>query len=65
MKNIGLVSAIIYAGISLIIAGLFIIATLPGQYTIVERLGGAVWVFLLCIIILMPVVIPLVREKLH
>ncbi|MBN1374747.1 MAG: hypothetical protein JXA01_01190 [Dehalococcoidia bacterium] len=65
MKNVGLVSAIIYTGISLIIAGLFIVATLPGQYTAAERLGGAIWVFLLCMIILMPVVIPLVRKKLQ
>lgn len=65
MKNTGLISAIIYTGISLVIAGLFIFATLPGQYTAVERFGGAGWVFLLCMIILMPVVIPLVRKKLQ
>lgn len=65
MKNVGLLSAIIYTGGSLVIAGLFILATLPGQYSDVERFGGAAWVFLLCMIILMPMVIPLVRKKLR
>jgi len=40
MKNIGLISAIIYNGTSLVIAGLFIVATLTGHYTAVERFGG-------------------------
>jgi hypothetical protein len=65
MKNTSLISAVIYTGISLMAAGLFIIATLPGQYTNVERFGGAAWVFLLCMIISMPVVIPLVRKKIQ
>jgi len=65
MKNTGVISAIIYTGISSVIAGLFILATLPGHYTAVDRFGGAAWVFLLCMIILMPVVIPLVKKKLQ
>ena len=63
MKHIGLVSAAIYTGISLLAAGLFIVATLPSQYTSVDRFGGAAWVFILCMIILMPVIIPLVRKR--
>jgi hypothetical protein len=63
MRNPNTISAIIYTGISLVAAGLFIVATLPAQHSEVERFGGAAWVFLLCMIILMPVVIPLVRRK--
>lgn len=63
MKNTGLISATIYIGISLLAAGLFIVATLPAQYTNVDRFGGAAWVFILCMIILMPVIIPLVRKR--
>jgi hypothetical protein len=65
MKNVNLISALIYTGISLAAAGLFILATLAGHYTAVDRFGGAAWVFLLCMIILMPVVIPLVRKRLQ
>ena len=63
MKNINLISAIIYTGISLIIAGLFLLGTLRGQFSLVERAGGAFWVFLLSMIILMPIVIPLVKQR--
>jgi hypothetical protein len=65
MKNSSLISAVIYTGISLLAAGLFIAGTLPGHYTAVERFGGAAWVFLLCMIILMPIVIPVVRKKMQ
>ena len=64
MKSVGFVSAVIYTGISLAAAGLFLVATLSGKYTMVERIGGAVWVFLLLMIILMPIITPLVKKKL-
>jgi len=64
MKNVGTLSAVIYTGISLAAAGLFLLGTLPGKYTLVERLGGAGWVFFLSMIILMPVVTPLVKKRL-
>jgi hypothetical protein len=35
-------------------AGLFFLGTLAGEYTLVERIGGVGWVFLLSMIILMP-----------
>ena len=63
MKSIGLVSALIYTGISVLAAGLFLVATLPGHYTTVERIGGTTWVFILSMIILMPIVTPLVKKK--
>jgi hypothetical protein len=65
MKNVSLISAVIYTGISLLAAGLFIVATLGGTYTAVDRFGGAAWVFILSMIILMPVIIPQVRKKLQ
>lgn len=64
MKSAGFVSAVIYTGISLAAAGLFLVATLSGEYTMVERIGGAVWVFLLLMIILMPIITPLVKKRL-
>lgn len=64
MKNVGFVSAVIYTGISLLSAVLFLLATLSGEYTVVERIGGTVWVFMLSMIILMPVVTPLVKKRL-
>ncbi|MBI4180549.1 MAG: hypothetical protein HY528_01310 [Chloroflexi bacterium] len=63
MKSIGFKSAIISAAISLTAAGLFLLATLSGEYTIVERIGGIGWVALLSMIILMPVITPLVKRK--
>ncbi len=63
MKSVGSVSAIIYTGISLVVAGLFLLGTLLGKYTVVERAGGAFWAFLLSMIILMPVVIPQVKKR--
>lgn len=59
-----IISATIYAGVSLGAAGAFLLVTmLTGDYTWVARLGGAVWVFALSMIILMPVVIPRVKRK--
>jgi hypothetical protein len=63
MKNINVISAIIYTGISIIAAALFILTTFLTPHTDIERFGGAAWVFILCMIILMPVVIPLVKKR--
>ncbi|MBI4285381.1 MAG: hypothetical protein HY670_05730 [Chloroflexi bacterium] len=65
MKSVGLISALIYTGISVVAAVLFLVATLGGEYTLVERLGGIAWVFILSMIILMPVVTPLVKRRLR
>jgi hypothetical protein len=64
MKSISLVSALIYTGISLLAAGLFLLATMTGTYTLVERIGGTLWVFILSMIILMPLITPIVKRKL-
>ena len=64
MKNVGLVSAVIYTGASMVIAAIFLLATLARTYTLVERVGGTLWVFILSMIILMPIVTPRVKKKL-
>ncbi len=63
MKNTSKLSAIIYTSLSLLAAALFILATLGGEYTIVERAGGALWVFALAMIILMPLVTGAVKKR--
>jgi len=61
----GIVAAIIYTGIALIGAGTFLTATtLSGDFDWVARLGGAGWVFLLSMIILMPTITPWVKRRL-
>jgi len=59
------VSALVYTAISLLGAVAFLAATtLRGDYNWVARLGGAGWVFLLLMIILMPTVTPWVKKRL-
>ena len=61
----GIVGAIIYTGMALLGAGSFLAATtLGGDYDWVARLGGAGWVFLLSMIILMPTITPWVKRRL-
>jgi hypothetical protein len=64
VKSVGFIGTIISAGISVTAAGLFLVATLAGEYTLVERIGGAGWVLLLSMIILVPIITPLVKRKL-
>ena len=61
----GGIAAVVYTGLSLAVALVFFLATLFGNYDWVARIGGAVWVFGLCMIILMPTVTPLVRERMN
>ena len=62
-NNAGRLSAAIYTGVSLLGALVFFLVTLAGDYTWVARGGGAVWIFLLSMIILMPTVTPWVRSR--
>jgi len=60
----GIIAAVIYTGVALIAAGSFLAATtLSGDYDWVARLGGAGWVFLLSMIILMPTITPWVKRR--
>jgi hypothetical protein len=63
MKKANLISATIYIGAAVIISGLFLLGTLGSAYTLVDRIGGALWVFILSTIILMPIVIPFIKKK--
>jgi hypothetical protein len=57
-------SALIYIPISLGLALLFFLAsTFTGNYPIVARLGGTVWVALLSLIVSMPIVISSVKKR--
>ncbi|BDG61146.1 hypothetical protein [Caldinitratiruptor microaerophilus] len=56
-------AALIYGGISLGLAALFVLLTWSPEYTPVARWGGAVWVLLLSLIVTMPLVIPLVKGE--
>jgi len=63
MRNSAFISALIYTGISLLAAGLFFAGTYTGEFKLTEKIGGAIWVFILSMIILMPVIIPLIKRK--
>ncbi len=63
IRSAGSISALIYLGTALLAAALFIVATSVKEYDWVARIGGAVWVFVLTTIVLMPVIIPLVKKK--
>ena len=61
-----LVSVLIYTSVSLLAAGAFLAATtLRGDYSWVARSGGAAWVFLLSMIILMPTITPWLKRRLR
>ncbi|MDD4859720.1 MAG: hypothetical protein PHR56_05895 [Dehalococcoidales bacterium] len=63
LKSVGFLSAIIYTTISLVIAGIFLAATLLGDYNWIARIGGACWVFLLSMIVFMPLITSQVKKK--
>jgi hypothetical protein len=61
--NAGVISALIYTGLSILISGTFFIITWIGDYSWVARIGGSIWILLLCMIILMPTVTTLVKKR--
>ena len=64
-KDAGRISAVIYTGVSLAAAlAFFLVTLLTGDYSWVARVGGAAWIFLLSMTILMPSVTPWVRGRL-
>ena len=65
-KEVAQKSMLIYIPLSLGAALLFLIAaTLAGDYPIVARIGGTVWVGTLSLIVSMPVVISRVKKQLQ
>ena len=65
-KEVAQKSVLIYLPISIGMALLFFLAaTLTGDYPIVARIGGTIWVGLLSLIVSMPIVISRVKKQLH
>jgi len=65
-KEVAQKSVLIYLPISIGSALLFLLATtFTGNYPLVARIGGMVWVALLSLIVSMPIVISLVKKQLH
>ena len=63
-QDVGRVSVAIYSGLAALGAGAFLLVTvLTGDYSWVSRIGGAIWIFLLSMIILMPTITPMVRSR--
>jgi hypothetical protein len=63
-KQVAHKSALIYIPISLGSALLFLLlATLTGDYPLVARIGGTVWVALLSLIVSMPIVISRTKKR--
>ena len=62
-QNAGRIAAMLYTSGALLAALAFVLAATVGDYDWVARLGGAGWVFVLAMIILMPTVTPWVRER--
>lgn len=61
--RIATIGALWYTGISAVLAAVFFLVTGLGQYDLVARYGGAIWVFILSMIITMPVVIPWIKKR--
>jgi hypothetical protein len=55
-------SALVYLPLSLSMALLFLLAATLDDYPLVARLGGAVWVWVLSLIVTMPIVTTRVKQ---
>lgn len=63
-KQVAQQSALIYIPISLGSALLFLLlSTVIGDYPLVARIGGTVWVALLSLIVSMPIVISNIKKR--
>ena len=63
-KQVAQKSALIYIPISLGSALLFLlVSTFTGDYPVVARIGGTVWVALLSLIVSMPIVISKIKRN--
>ena len=63
-KQVAQKSAFIYISISVGLALLFfLVSTFTGNYPVVARIGGKVWVALLSLIVSMPVVISRIKKS--
>jgi hypothetical protein len=65
-KEVAQKSMFIYLPLSIGSALLFFLAaTLAGDYPLVARIGGTIWVGLLTLIVSMPIVISRIKKQLH
>ncbi len=65
-KEVARKSALIYLPISIGSALLFLLATtFSGDYPLMTRVGGMVWIGLLSLIVSMPIVISRMKKKLQ
>lgn len=63
-QNAGRVSAALYGSLSLLVGLAFFIVTLAtGDYSWVSRIGGALWITALTLVVLMPTVTPIVMAR--
>lgn len=62
-ENVNTVSAVVYTAGAALAALVFFTVAVAADYGWVERLGGAGWVFALSMIILMPTVPALLRDR--
>lgn len=63
-KEVAQKSMLVYLPISLGSALLFLlITTISGDYPIIARIGGSIWVGLLSLIVAMPIVISRVKKQ--
>lgn len=65
-KEVAQKSALVYLPISIGSALIFLLgATFTGDYPLVARIGGTIWVGLLSLIVSMPIVISRIKKQLH
>ncbi|MFT9485937.1 MAG: hypothetical protein ACH0QD_00945 [Tepidibacillus sp.] len=57
------IAAVYYGGISLLLSLIFILLTLGDKYNNITRFGGAIWIFILGLIVTMPIFIPYAKKK--
>ncbi|HEY5638755.1 MAG TPA: YHS domain-containing protein [Dehalococcoidia bacterium] len=62
-ENVNTVSAVVYTAVAFLAALAFFGVAVAADYNWVARLGGAGWVFALSMVILMPTVPALLRER--
>jgi hypothetical protein len=62
-SNAGRIAAMLYTAGSLLASLAVFVAATIGGYDWVARLGGAGWVFILSMIILMPTLMPLISGR--
>ena len=57
-------SYLISLGLALALSiGFYLVTSLTGQYSVLARYGGAVWVLLLTLIIALPTLTPLMKRR--